>query len=119
MPAAPTTIDEYIAACPEAVRPALAGIRDAIRRVLPDAEERIRYGMPAIMFDGRHAIHFAAWKKHIGLYPIYRSDDPIQAEIEPYRDGKDGVKFRLDRPVPYDLVERMVRMLAAHHGAGR
>lgn len=119
MPATPTTIDEYIAACPEAVRPALAGIRDAVRRVLPDAEERIRYGMPAIMFDGRHAIHFAAWKKHIGLYPIYRGDDPVEAEIEPYRDGKDGVKFRLDRPVPYDLVERMVRMLAAHHGAGR
>ncbi|HEX8821759.1 MAG TPA: DUF1801 domain-containing protein [Archangium sp.] len=105
------TIDDYIASFPEDVQAILGKVRQSIRNVLPAADEKIKYGMPALMIDGRHAVYFAAWKRHIGLYPIYRSDDPIEEELAPYRDAKDTVKFPLDKPIPYDLIERIVAVL--------
>jgi uncharacterized protein YdhG (YjbR/CyaY superfamily) len=118
-----TTIDEYIAAQPEAVRPILERIRTVLHDVIPDAEERVRYDMPAIMLNGRYAIHFAAWKRHIGLYPVARADgydaDPgLEAAIEPYREKTDSVNFPLKAEVPYDLIGRIGAFLHAKH-AGR
>ena len=106
------TVDEYIAEFPEDVRPLLDEVRAAIHRVLPDAPEEIKYGMPAVMLGGRHAIYFAGWKTHLALYPVYRSDGPLEAELAPYRSGKDSLRFPLSRPIPYDLIERTVAMMA-------
>ena len=80
-PATPATIDDYIATFPDDVRPLLHGVRGAIRAALPGAEERIRYGMPAVMLSERSAIHFAAWKKHIGLYPVSVLPGDLEAEV--------------------------------------
>lgn len=112
-----STIDDYIASFPEDVRLILAKVRQSIRKVLPAAEEKIKYGMPALMLDGRHAVYFAAWKRHIGLYPIYRTDDPIEEELTPYRDAKDTLKFPLNEPIPYDLIERIVAHVKQRAGA--
>jgi uncharacterized protein YdhG (YjbR/CyaY superfamily) len=95
-----STVDEYIASYPEDVQVILAKVRKAIRKVLPAADEKIKYGMPALMLDSRNAVYFAAWKRHIGLYPIYRSDDPIEEELAPYRDANDTLKFPLNQPIP-------------------
>jgi uncharacterized protein YdhG (YjbR/CyaY superfamily) len=103
-----STIDEYIASYPKEVQVILTKVRKSIRKELPKAEEKIKYGMPALMINDRHAVYFAAWKRHIGLYPIYRSDDPIEEELAPYRDAKDTIKFPLDEPIPYDLIKRIV-----------
>ncbi|EPX55738.1 hypothetical protein D187_008299 [Cystobacter fuscus DSM 2262] len=107
-----STIDDYIASFPEDVQVILKKVRKSIRKVLPKAEEKIKYGMPALMLDERHAVYFAAWKRHIGLYPIYRSDDPIEEALEPYRDAKDTIKFPLNAPIPYALIERIVAHVA-------
>jgi uncharacterized protein YdhG (YjbR/CyaY superfamily) len=112
-----STIDDYIASFPEDVRVILTKVRQSIRSVLPAAEEKIKYGMPALMLDSRRAVYFAAWKRHIGLYPIYRSDDPLEEELAPYRDAKDTLKFPLNKPIPYDLIERIVAHLVRHEGS--
>ncbi len=115
-----TTIDEYIAAQPEDVRPILEQIRLVLHDAIPDAEERVRYDMPAIMLGGRYAIHFAAWKRHIGLYPVARADgfaaDPgLEAAIEPYREKTDTVNFPFAGGMPYELIGRIGAFLYAKH----
>jgi uncharacterized protein YdhG (YjbR/CyaY superfamily) len=111
------TVDEYIAEFPDDVRPLLEGIRAAIHRVLPEAAEEIRYGMPAVMLGGWHAIYFAGWKGHLDVYPVHPSNSAIESELARYRSGKDALRFPLDRPIPYDLIERVIRMLVREqHG---
>jgi len=112
MAAAPSTIDEYLAGLDEPAREIVAGVHAAIRRALPGAEEKIRYGMPAVMLGpSRYAIHFAAWKKHIGIYPVTTLPDPLETEVTPYRHAKDTVRFMYEDPIPYDLIERMAAAL--------
>lgn len=110
---APTTIDEYIAAQPPEVAARLTRIRAVIEAEVPDPEERIRYGMPAVMLGGRYALHFAGWKKHIGLYPVPTLDDPLEAEVAPYRSEKDSVVFPHTEPIPYDLIGRIAAAIVA------
>lgn len=117
MGATPTTIDEYVDGFPDGTREVLAEVAAAMRRALPGAEERIRYGMPALMFDGEsYGVHFAGWKHHVGLYPVARLDPALEAEVAPHRTAKDTVRFLYRDGVPYDLVERIVVALAQLHG---
>jgi uncharacterized protein YdhG (YjbR/CyaY superfamily) len=116
--AAPTTVDEYIAGFPPEVGERLRRIREVIiAAVASDSdeapEERIRYGMPAVMFGGRYALHFAGWKKHIGLYPVPRLDDPIEGEIAPYRAEKDSVVFPHTQAIPYELIGRVTEAIVS------
>jgi uncharacterized protein YdhG (YjbR/CyaY superfamily) len=112
---APTTVDDYVASFPDDVRPVLEQVRDALRRALPDAVEKIRYGMPAFMFTDRYGIHFAGWKKHVGLYPVGELDADLEAEVAPHRAQKDTVQFFYRDPPPTELIERIARALAAKH----
>lgn len=118
-----TTIDEYIAAQVAEVRPILEQIRQVLHDAVPDAEEKVRYDMPAIMLGGRYAIHFAAWKHHIGMYPVaraegYAADPGLEAAIEPYREKTDSVTFPYSGPMPYELIGRIGAFLYRRH-AGR
>lgn len=115
MPPKTTTVDEYIATLPDDVQPILQRVRQAIRAGLPDSDERLRYSMPAIMLNERYALHFAGWKKHIGLYPVPVMGGSLEAEIAPYRTHKDSLRFPYSKPIPYDLIER----LAADLGKAR
>jgi uncharacterized protein YdhG (YjbR/CyaY superfamily) len=105
------TVDEYVAALPEDVRPVMEEVRRAVRRVVPDATEAISYQMPTFLLDGRPLVHAAAWKKHLGLYPLPPMDEELAARVEPYRGAKDTMQLRYDRLVPYDLVEQVVLVL--------
>jgi len=109
---AAATVDEYLAGYDGEVRARLDRVRAAVRSVLPDAEESIKYGMPAITIRGRHHVYFAAWTSHIGFYPVYRSDDPIEAELAPYRDAKDTLRFPYTRDQPDELIARVTAFLA-------
>ncbi|KRF42591.1 hypothetical protein ASH01_17400 [Terrabacter sp. Soil811] len=116
-PGAPTTVDAYVHGFPDGPRQVLEQVHAALRRAVPGGEEKIRYGMPAIMFADRYGIHFAGWKKHVGLYPVGELDPDLEAEIAPHRAAKDTVQFFYKDPVPYDLIERVARALAARHRA--
>ncbi len=102
------TIDEYISAFPEDVQRILAQVRWTARNAAPAAAEAISYAMPTITLNGRDLVSFAAWKHHIGLYPIPAVDDAFAQELAPYRVGKSTVRFPLSKPIPYDLIERLV-----------
>ena len=101
------TIDEYIAGFGDEQRAMLEMVRAAVHRSVPGGEEKIRYGMPAIMLGGRYAIHFAAWKKHLGLYPVPTLDDALEARVAPFREAKDSINFPYSQPIPYDLIEEV------------
>jgi uncharacterized protein YdhG (YjbR/CyaY superfamily) len=102
------TIDEYIAAFPPEVQRILSKMRAVIRRAAPDAEEAIRYGIPTFRQNG-NLVHFAAFKNHIGFYPTPSGIEKFREELSPYTTGKGTVQFPSGQPVPYDLVERIVR----------
>ncbi len=110
--AGPTTVEEYLAGFPDDVRALLENARAAIRRVLPDAEERISYGIIRFGISGRHAIYLAGWKKHLGVYPVPRSEGELERELAPYRAAKDSLHFPYAKPMPYDLLERVTEFVA-------
>ena len=119
--AAPTTVEDYIAGFPPEVAERLRRIREVIvAAVASDSgelpEERIRYGMPAVMLGGRYALHFAGWKKHIGLYPVPRLEEPLEGEIAPFRAEKDSVVFPHTQPVPYELIGRVADAISSQRG---
>jgi uncharacterized protein YdhG (YjbR/CyaY superfamily) len=91
----------------------LAELRDRIHSVAPDAEETIRYDIPTFKLRGRSFIHLAAWQKHISVYPIPDGDAEFEQQIAPYRSGKGTLKFSLGQPMPYELIERIIALLAA------
>jgi uncharacterized protein YdhG (YjbR/CyaY superfamily) len=108
------TIDEYVAGCPEPVRPVLEEIRSRIHAAVPGAGETIRYSMPTVTLDGSSLVHFAAWKKHVAVYPAPEPTDDAAFEraLAPHRGDKGTLRFPLDQPMPYDLIDRVVRELA-------
>ena len=102
------TIDEYIASCSPEVQPILEKIRSTIKQAAPDAEEKISYRMPTFTLMG-NLIHFAAFKKHIGLYPPVKGDEKLQAATARYQGEKGNLRFPLDEPIPYALIGRIVK----------
>ena len=112
------TVEDYLASLPEDVRPVMDEIRRAVRRVVPDVTETISYSMPTFVLDGRPLLHAAAWKKHLGLYPLPPMDEDLAARVAPYRGAKDALQLRYDRPLPVDLVEQVVAVLADRRRSG-
>ncbi len=113
---APTTIDAYIAAFPEDVQAILQQIRQLIHDTAPEATEAISYGMPTFKLHG-NLVHFAAFKNHIGFYPVPSGMAAFQEELSAYKQGKGSVQFPLDRPMPYDLIRRIVQFRVAENRA--
>jgi uncharacterized protein YdhG (YjbR/CyaY superfamily) len=107
-PKRPTTIDEYISAFDPEVRAVLEKVRQTIRDAAPEAREVISYQMPAFKQHGM-LVYFAAWKKHIGLYPPITGDARLQKAAARYAGEKGNLWFPLDQPIPYDLIERIVK----------
>jgi len=117
MPAAPTpaSVDEYIARFPPEVAEILERIRRLAADVVPGSGETISYQMPTVTIDGDALLYYAGWAKHIGIYPIPRFDGPLEAEVAPYRAAKDSLRLPLNRPMPYDLIERVLTAMAERH----
>jgi uncharacterized protein YdhG (YjbR/CyaY superfamily) len=81
-------------------------IRNLVRRLVPDAQEVLSYGVPAFK-KGRVFFFYAAFKKHIGIYPPVEGDDALNAELKPYRGEKGNLQIPLDRPMPWSLIRRI------------
>ena len=105
---APLSMDEYIAGFPPDVQAILQRIRQTIRRAAPGAEETIKYRMPTFMLNG-NLVYFAAFKNHIGFYPVPTGIEKFKRELSPYKQAKGSVQFPLDRPIPYGLISRIVK----------
>src|SRR5436190_11104183 len=105
----PTNIDGYISHFPADVQATLQQVRETIRHAAPDAKETISYLMPAFKQHGILA-YFAAWKNHIGLYPPISGDQALEKAVARYAGQKDNLQFPLDEPIPYDLIERIVKL---------
>ena len=102
------TIDEYIRTFPQEVQTILEKMRKTIREAAPGAVETISYQMPTFKLNGKGLVYFAAFKNHIGFYPIPSGVEAFEKELSPYKQGKGSVQFPIDQPVPYDLVKRIV-----------
>ena len=107
--ATPKNIDEYIASFSPAVQAILEKIRLTIRRAAPDAQETISYKIPAFTLDGI-LVYFAAFKKHIGFYPPVRGDAKLEKAISTYAGEKGNLQFPFHQPIPYVLIERIVKL---------
>ena len=108
----PQNIDQYIAGCSPEVRPVLRKLRSTIKRAAPpETEELISYRMPAFALHGI-LVYFAAFKKHIGLFPPIRGNAKLQAAAARYAGPKGNLKFLLDEPLPVALVARIVKFRA-------
>jgi uncharacterized protein YdhG (YjbR/CyaY superfamily) len=111
---APRTIDEYIAGFPNDVQEILEKIRMTIRKAAPDAEETIKYQIPTFTMKG-NLLSFAAYKKHIGVYPAPAGNAEFRNDLSVYRAGKSSVRFPLDKPIPFDLISKIVKFRVKEH----
>jgi uncharacterized protein YdhG (YjbR/CyaY superfamily) len=103
----PEDIDAYISQFPADVRAVLEKVREIIHRTAPDAKEVVSYQMPAFKQHGI-LVYFAAWKKHIGLYPPISGNKALEKAVAPYAGPKGNLQFPLDETIPFDLIERIV-----------
>jgi len=105
---APSAIDEYISVQAEAVRPILEKIRKTIRAAAPDASEKIAWQMPTF-WQGENLIHFAVFKKHIGIYPGDLSRLPFKERLAAYHCTRGAIQFPYDKPIDYELIADITR----------
>jgi len=103
-----SSIDEYIAAQPEEIQPLLQKVRATIHKAAPKATEKISWQMPTFWQDG-NLIHFAAFKKHLGIYPGDLSSAPFEERLAAYSKTKGAIHFPYDKPVDYKLIADITR----------
>lgn len=106
------SVKEYFDAQPEKTRKALLELKKSILKVVPNATELLNYNIPAYaLTDGgkrEQQIMIAGYKNHVGLYPHPTTMERFDVELKDYKKGKGSVQFPLDKPLPKDLIERMV-----------
>lgn len=103
---APKTIEAYIAGQPEEIQPYLTAVQSTLRGALPEAEERISWSMPTY-WKGHNIIHFAASKKHIGLYPGPTAVAAFAEELAPYKTSKGTIQIPYREPLPLELISKI------------
>ena len=102
--ARPKNIDGF----PRDIQKILAKIRSTIKKAAPGAEEKISYQMPTFTLNG-NLVHFAAFREHIGFYPTPSGTEKFQKELTAYKGGKGSIRFPLDEPIPFALIEKIVK----------
>jgi len=110
----PKSVDEYIAAQPDAVRPLLGQVRAAIVKAVPEAREVIGYGMPGYKLHGKPMLYFAAFKEHYSIFAASGTFfESLKDELKGYDLRKGTVRFELTKPVPARLITRIAKLRAA------
>ena len=101
-------IDEYISGFPEEIQILLEQVRATIKQAVPEAEEAIKYAMPTFVLNG-NLVHFAAFKNHIGFYPVPSGIEAFKKELSVYKGAKGSVQFPLNQPMPLELITKIVK----------
>ena len=102
------TIDEYIKTFPKNIQTILQELRQAIKDAAPEAKEAISYQIPTFKLNG-NLVHFAAFKNHIGFFPTPSGIEAFKDELSEYKLSKGTIRFPLDKPIPFDLVKKIVK----------
>nr|MDO8079560.1 DUF1801 domain-containing protein [Candidatus Freyarchaeota archaeon] len=102
------TINEYIATFPKQIQDILQKLRQTIKESAPQAQEAISYQMPTFKLNG-NLVHFAAFKNHIGFFPTPSAVVAFKKELSEYETSKGTIRFPLDKPIPFDLVRKIVK----------
>ena len=108
------SIDEYILNFPPEIQEILEMFRKVIKESAPDAEEKISYQMPTFVLHG-NLVHFAAFKNHIGFYPTPSGIDAFKDELSEYQGAKGSIRFPLGKPMPYELISKIVKARVAEN----
>ena len=108
------SIDEYIANFPPNVQEILITLRKVIKESAPYAKEKISWQMPTFVLHG-NLVHFAAHKKHIGLYPGASGIEVFKNKLSEYKSSKGAVQFPIEKPLPYELISEIVRFRVAEN----
>lgn len=103
------TVDNYIGSFPQSIQILLEQVRATIKENAPDAAESIAYQMPAYKTNGKPLVYFAAFKNHIGFYATPTGHSEFAKELSNYKQGKGSVQFPFDKPIPFDLIGRIVK----------
>lgn len=101
-------IDEYITEFPKDIQVLLQQMRITVQEAAPDATEKISYGMPTFFLNG-NLVHFAAFKAHIGFYPVPSGIEKFKKELSKFKGAKGSVQFPYDQPLPLGLVSKIVK----------
>lgn len=101
------TIDDYIHSQHPQVQEILNLVRNVIKKCAPDAKETIKYGIPTFTLNG-NLVHFAAYPHHLGFYPTPSAIKAFKSELLSYKTSKGAIQFPLDKPIPYNLITRLV-----------
>ena len=112
----PQTIDEYIEAQDENIRPKLHELRNIIRSAIPEAQERISWSMPTY-WKGRNLIHFLAAKKHIGLYPGGEATTVFAEDLKDFDVSKGTIRLSYDKEIPTELITRIAKWCYENNGS--
>jgi len=102
------TVDQYLRTLPREARDRMESVRKMIRKAAPRAVETISYQIPAFKLNGAYLVYFAAWKHHLGMYPVPAA---MKDELARYRGGKGTIQFLFDEPLPLALIRRIVKQL--------
>jgi uncharacterized protein YdhG (YjbR/CyaY superfamily) len=118
--AAPSSVEEYLAALPDDRRAGVEELRLTINAAAPDATETIAYQMPALRTHGQFLVSYAAFKNHYSLFPASEAViEELGEELQPYLAGKGTIRFPADSPLPTDVVTRVVKVRVAENAAHR
>lgn len=113
------SVDQYIEIFPEDIRALLNTVRKTILEKAPEAIEGIAYGMPGYKTNGKPLVYFAGFKNHIGFYATPTGHAEFADELSSYKQGKGSVQFPLDKPIPFDLIGRIVEFRVQENLSGK
>ena len=101
-------IDEYISTFPKGMQELLQAFRQTVKKAAPGTQETISYQMPTFKLNGKNLVHFAAFKNHIGFYPVPSGIEAFKKELSPYKQEKGSVQFPLNKLLPLQLIIQIV-----------
>ena len=101
-------VDEYINQYPENVKDHLNKIKSLVSAKDSSITFDIKYGIPTAILNKKNLLHFAAFKNHIGFYPIPKTINAFKEKLLPYKQGKGSIQFQLNQEIPFDLIDEMI-----------
>lgn len=112
----PSNFEQYTITFPEEIREKLQKIRALVKKIAPEAEEKISYGMPAFTLHGM-LLYFAAHTKHIGFYPFTTAIEAFRDELKDYKTAKGSIQFPNNKPLPVKLISQIIEFRVAENRA--